>query len=64
VIREALREWKLRRQLREHERNEVQRLWREGLASAPERLRDLKAIKEAVKREAERRSAAEPGDGA
>jgi hypothetical protein len=42
----------------------VQRLWREGLASAPDRLHNLKAIKKALKREAKRRSAAEPGEGA
>jgi antitoxin ParD1/3/4 len=63
VIREALREWKLRRQLREHERDEVQRLWREGMASGAERLHDLKAIRKALKREAKRRSAAGPGEG-
>ena len=64
VIREALREWKLRRQLREHERDEVLRLWREGTASGPERLRDVKSVKKALKREAKRRLAAGPGEGA
>jgi antitoxin ParD1/3/4 len=64
VIREALREWKARRRLREQERDEVQRLLREGLASAPERLHDLKAIKKALKREAKRRSATGPAEGA
>jgi antitoxin ParD1/3/4 len=63
VIREALREWKLRRQLREQERDEARRLWREGMAGGPERLRDLKAIKRALKREAKRRSAVAPGEG-
>lgn len=35
VIREALREWKLRRQLRQREREELQRMWAEGLAAVP-----------------------------
>jgi hypothetical protein len=38
VIREALQEWKLCRQLRQHEREELQRMWAEGLASGPGRL--------------------------
>jgi antitoxin ParD1/3/4 len=64
VIREALREWKLRRQLRQQERDEVLRLWREGMAGGPERPPDRKAMKKALKREAKRRLAAEAGEGA
>ena len=59
VIREALREWKHRHSLPPYERDEVRRLWQEGLASGPGRLRDIKALK----REARRRFAAEPGKG-
>jgi len=51
VIREALREWKLRRSLRQHERAELQRLWDEGLESGPGRLGSM----DAVKREGRRR---------
>ena len=35
VIREALRDWKLRRALREAGLDELRRLWDEGLASGP-----------------------------
>jgi antitoxin ParD1/3/4 len=56
VIREALREWKLRRTLKLHERDELRRLWAEGLASGPGRFDDF----EAIKREARRRLAASP----
>jgi antitoxin ParD1/3/4 len=57
VIREALREWKLRRALRAQEHAELQRLWAEGLESGPGRFADMAEIK----REARRRRAASPG---
>ena len=56
VIREALREWKLRRTLKLHERDELRRLWAEGLASGPGRFASLATIK----REARRRLKAAP----
>ncbi|HEY5211261.1 MAG TPA: type II toxin-antitoxin system ParD family antitoxin [Stellaceae bacterium] len=56
VIREALREWKLRRTLRLHEQDELRRQWAEGLASGPGRFASLAAIK----REARRRLKAAP----
>jgi len=56
VIREALREWKLRRTLRQHEHAELQRLWAEGMNSGPARFGSM----DAIKREARRRLAAEP----
>jgi antitoxin ParD1/3/4 len=56
VIREALREWKLRRTLQQHERDELRRLWDEGLASGPGRFGSL----EAMKREARRRAQTGP----
>ena len=51
VIREALREWKLRRELRQHKRAELLQLWTEGLESGPGRFADM----DAIKREARRR---------
>jgi len=54
VVREALREWKMRRTLRQHEQEELRRLWEEGLASGPGRFEDIGA----VKAEARRRRAA------
>ncbi len=50
VIREALREWKLRRQLRQPDREELQRMWAEGLASGPARLGSMRAIKQEARR--------------
>lgn len=51
VIREALREWKLKRALQQHELAELRRLWQTGLESGPGRLTDMDAIKaEARKR--------------
>lgn len=50
VIREALREWKLRRYLRQHEREELQRMWAEGLASGPGRLGSMRTIKQEARR--------------
>lgn len=45
VIREALREWKLRRAMLEHDREHIRRLWDEGIASGPGRFKDIAAIK-------------------
>ena len=50
VIREALREWKLRRTLRFQERDELRRLWDEGLASGPGRRVGMAAIKREARR--------------
>jgi antitoxin ParD1/3/4 len=56
VIREALREWKLRRTLRQHEKAELRQLWAEGLSSGPARLSAM----DEIKREARRRFDAAP----
>lgn len=53
VIREALREWKGRREAHETAFEEIRRLWREGLAGTGRHLLDT----EAVKREGRRRLA-------
>ena len=45
VIREALREWKLRRNTKLQDEDELRRLWAEGLASGPGRFADIDAIK-------------------
>jgi antitoxin ParD1/3/4 len=57
VVREALREWKLRRVFKQHEQAELKRLWEEGLASGPGRFEGI----EAIKREARRRFEAKDG---
>ncbi len=55
VVREALREWKTRRSLLHAERDELRRLWAEGLASGPSRFDGM----DAIKGEARRRKAAQ-----
>jgi len=46
IVREALRDWKLKRTLQQQEVEELRRLWQEGLHSGPSRfagMADLKA---------------------
>lgn len=50
VIREALREWKQRRDLPRSERDHLRALWAEGVASGPGRLGDIAAIKAEARR--------------
>lgn len=50
VIREALRDWKLKRSLQQVEIEELRRLWQEGLESGPGRLKDMAAIKAEARR--------------
>ncbi|MGH7024268.1 MAG: ribbon-helix-helix domain-containing protein [Caulobacteraceae bacterium] len=50
VIREALREWKQRRDPFQHERARLQRLWADGLDSGPGRFEDMAAIKAEARR--------------
>ena len=50
VIREALREWKQRRGFRQYEREHLQQLWAEGIASGPGRFENIAAIKAEARR--------------
>ncbi|HLZ82256.1 MAG TPA: type II toxin-antitoxin system ParD family antitoxin [Caulobacteraceae bacterium] len=50
VIREALREWKQRRGFLQHEREHLQQLWAEGIASGPGRFETIAAIKAEARR--------------
>ncbi|HWE98513.1 MAG TPA: type II toxin-antitoxin system ParD family antitoxin [Caulobacteraceae bacterium] len=50
VIREALREWKQRRNFLQHEREHLQQLWAEGIASGPGRFENMAAIKAEARR--------------
>lgn len=50
VIREALREWKLKRDFQQTEIEELRRLWDEGLKSGPGKLGSMKAIKAEARR--------------
>ena len=53
VVREALRDWKLRRSLQQKEIEELRRLWNQGLDSGPGRFADMAAIKTEAKRRLE-----------
>jgi antitoxin ParD1/3/4 len=50
VIREALREWNLRRSVLQQEREHIQKLWAEGIASGPGRFKDIEDIKAVARR--------------
>jgi antitoxin ParD1/3/4 len=50
VIRDALREWKLKRDLQQMEIEELRRLWHEGLKSGRGKLGSMKAIKAEARR--------------
>lgn len=50
VIRDALREWKLKRDFQQTEIDELRRLWNEGMKSGPGKLGSMKAIKAEARR--------------
>jgi antitoxin ParD1/3/4 len=50
VVREALRDWQLRRALHQKELEELRRVWQEGLDSGPGHLADMLAIKAEARR--------------
>ncbi len=50
VIREALRDWKLRHTLQRQEIEELRRLWQEGRRSGPGQFADMAAIKAEARR--------------
>jgi antitoxin ParD1/3/4 len=50
VVREALRDWQLRRALHQKELEELQHLWQKGIASGPGTLADMAAIKAEARR--------------
>ena len=45
VVREALREWKLRHKFRREEIEELRKAWQDGLHSGPGRFADIDAVK-------------------
>jgi antitoxin ParD1/3/4 len=56
VIREALRDWKERRERRRAATAELRRLWDEGIASGPARPLDIEAIQKEGRRRLEARN--------
>jgi antitoxin ParD1/3/4 len=63
VVREALRDWQLKRELQQEHVRQLRQLWQEGLASGPAGELDLKALRlEARQRLAASTKAARHGD--
>ena len=56
IVREALRDWKLKRTLRQQEVEELHRLWQEGLHSGPSRFADVTDLKAEARRRLEAQS--------
>lgn len=52
VVREALRDWRMKRLVRQQQVQEIRRIWDEGIQSGPGRFHDL----EELIQEAERRN--------
>jgi antitoxin ParD1/3/4 len=50
VVREALRDWKLKRSLQQKEIEELRRLWQIGLDSGPGQFADMGEIKAEARR--------------
>ena len=59
VVREALRDWQLRRALQQKELEELRHVWREGIASGPGHLADMQAIKDEARHRFEQANAPE-----
>jgi antitoxin ParD1/3/4 len=53
VVREALRDWQLRRSLHQKELEDLRRLWQEGIESGQGTLADMQAIKTEARRRLE-----------
>ena len=50
VVRDALRDWQLRRSVHQKELEELRRLWQEGMESGKGTLADMQAIKAEARR--------------
>ncbi len=59
VIREALRDWQLRRSLHQKELEELRQVWREGVDSGPGTHADMRAIKAEARRRFDQAHASE-----
>ena len=59
IVREALRDWKLKRALQRQEVEELRRLWQEGLHSGPSRFAGMADLKAEARRRLEAQS--QPG---
>ena len=59
VIREALRDWQLRRSLHQKELEELRQMWQEGVDSGPGTRADMRAIQAEARRRFEQAHASE-----
>ena len=59
IVREALRDWKLKRALQQQEVEELRRLWQERLHSGPSRFAGMADLKAEARRRLEAQS--QPG---
>ena len=50
IVREALRDWKLKRTVQQQEVEELRRLWHEGLHSGPSRFAGMAELKAEARR--------------
>ena len=50
VVREALRDWQLRRALHEKQLDEIKKLWQEGVDSGPGRFENLQELRAEARR--------------
>lgn len=58
IVREALRDWKLKQLLRKETVKEIRRLWREGIDSGPGRFASADELKAEARRQFEKRKQA------
>jgi antitoxin ParD1/3/4 len=56
IVREALRDWKLKRTLQRQEAEEMRRLWNEGLHSGASRFAGMAEVKAEARRRLEAQS--------
>jgi len=56
IVREALRDWKLKRALQQQEVEEMRRLWNEGLHSGASRFAGMAEVKAEARRRLEAQS--------
>ena len=56
IVREALRDWKLKRALQQQEIEEIRRLWNEGLNSGPSSFASIAEVKAEARRRFEAQS--------
>ena len=60
VIRDALRDWNVRRAIAMIDAAELRHLWEEGIASGPGRFKSIDQIKKEARRRAARGNKAKP----